>query len=153
MTLQSNFLNCLYTFLIFDYLITSRSYKIKSFYKDLILAPRSIGWRLPILKEQNKKMNIETIASIVSEWAKEKKFILRIWLFGSRAKELGDIDLAFDIKTDSHGGLPDVWAFESDRLKSELIDLLKINVDFVDYDLRKNWIGNNVLLYDKMDNE
>ena len=101
-------------------------------------------------------MTNEEIAAIVSEWAKGKKWILRIFLFGSRAKnpskQTGDIDLAIEVKTDN-GGLPDAWAFEDDRLKSELHALLKVKIDFVQYNTQKDWIGYNVLIYEKMDNK
>ncbi len=97
-------------------------------------------------------MTNEEIAFIVSEWAKNKNFINRVWLFGSRTKnpnkQTADIDLAFDIKIDSYGTC-NAWFFNADKFKSELIDLLEIDIDLVLYHNRKKWVdSHSILLYE-----
>jgi predicted nucleotidyltransferase len=83
-------------------------------------------------------MGIEEISKKVAAWATDKPLILRVWLFGSRARgehrEDSDLDIAIQLDlaeirgVDESGGFA-TWAFDTDGWDKELADLIPLEID------------------------
>ena len=81
----------------------------------------SFVWRIEDMEE--------SIINALRDWAASKSFIIRLWVFGSRAKkkhhEDSDLDIVAQIgRTESFYGPSEAWLCRRDRWESELQERL-----------------------------
>lgn len=87
-------------------------------------------------------MEIPQIGDVVSNWARGKPLIKRVYLFGSRVrgdhKPTSDLDIAVELDrsaftgSDETGGLA-TWMFESEAWRNELKVLIPLEIQLVRY--------------------
>ncbi len=87
-------------------------------------------------------MEIAKIVRVLAEWARTKQLILRVYVFGSRARgtqrDNGDLDLAVELDPRSFPGADDsggfaTWMFETKGWKEELESLIPLKIQLEYY--------------------
>lgn len=84
-------------------------------------------------------MDFEKTKIILHEWARDKPFIRKLYICGSRARddyrEDSDIDIVLEIdQLPCDTDIETTWISEASKLRAELKPLLKWDFDLIRYD-------------------
>ena len=105
--------------------------------------------------------DLESVKSILINWAEINPRIIRIYLFGSYITKVknppGDIDVAIEISNKDNDIALGFWCHEGDRMERELSSLLNYKVDLEWFDetrtptIKKGLEAGSIIIYESKD--
>lgn len=83
--------------------------------------------------------DLENAKEALRSWAKQRPFVRRLWIFGSRSRDAqpegSDLDVAIDFDAaDTDEDCGTTWACEGDKWQAELQSVLPWRLDLEWYD-------------------
>jgi predicted nucleotidyltransferase len=105
------------------------------------------------------KLFIEEFGASVKSWAIAKRYITRIWLFGSRirgdSKIDSDLDIAIEYLPQQDESPVTRWAFDGDQWQTELQAFTQYRIDLWRYEeketptIKKGLEESSIKIYDR----
>jgi len=104
-------------------------------------------------------MSLSEISKIIADWAASEPIVVRVYIFGSRARgdhhENSDLDIAIEIeKGADDSNVHETWIYECDRCEQSLAKLLPYRLQLELFDgentptVLKGIRRSSVLVYD-----